>query len=845
MWRRLWRFFLGILIGFGIGIALLSFLAYLLRHQIWQWVQEQLSSQLSARITIRDFSVNGWQGFPALTVNLHDLTITTFQGETLFTSKKLSVYLDFYEVLIEKRYRVIGLRAERPYLRLHSDRAGLSAWNTLFRPSTDTTATTWHIETLTIRDGRLSYIDEKSRITLFLDSLSLKASLSHTPLMDTSWHFSARLQAILARLSTPTTPLLGPIPLSLQAQGAFMNAHQYMLIQNLRVTFAALNVNLSGHLQWKQAPPYLSLKIAQIAIDFEQLVRLWPSLPKEWPNWPGYITATGTLQGFVGQGHLPSIELQATLRQKKPFQIADYPLRTLHAKVRLYWHPLTAKESAFIVDSLQVSGQQDSLTGKGKYTFSTRLWSADVQGLLYLGSLRIFGLTTLQGKAQGKASAYTAPDRWELKFTGRLDSLRYDTFALASYEGQLSLRQTGETWHLQAQGQLTGLTYESLTISSADLKWGPDALTLTHLKGQYGTLRLEAPSLSLQPATEPWKQERLFISGYLYVPVLPFPLPLSQTNDSAQTSPALFLNLQLASDTLLWQRRVYGPLRASLRTGPDTLTLQIHHLGGFAHSTLQGTLKTLAPTENHTLWLLHLKAQNLHIPSVRKELPLLDSLFPLLPHLQGEVDAEVQATLPFARDRLLWTQARAQTNLLLKNFVVQECPYTYKFFSIIPLTDFKRIQVGQVHTRLSLQNGVIRLDTTYLHANEWRLWISGAHTLKNDLAYQLLVEVPRNLLLKGASQVANIVEEVEEERLRIAISVTGKADNPNFSWQIVTRKPEEKRRKRPESTSRDNAMSQGGLPVEAMPSEAPPAPPSKKSRPRKGKPALPVEESPR
>ncbi len=845
MWRRLLRFFLGILIGLGIGIALLSFLAYLLRHQIWQWVQEQLSSQLSARITIRDFSVNGWQGFPALTVHLHDLTIVTFQGETLFTSQKLSVYLNFYEALIEKRYRVIGLRAEMPYLRLHWDKAGLSAWNALFRPSTDTTATTWHIETLTIQGGRLSYTDEKSRITLFLDSLSLKASLSHTPLMDTSWHFSAHLQTILARLSTPTTPLLGPIPLSIQARGAFLDTHQHMLIQNLQATFAALNVNLSGHLQWKQALPYLRLKIAQIAIDFEQLVRFWPYLPREWPDWPGQILATGTLQGFIGQGYLPSIDLQATFRQKKPFKIADYLLRTLHARVRLHWHPITAKESAFIIDSLQVSGQQDSLTGKGKYTFSSRLWSAEVEGLLYLSTLRILGLTTLQGKAQGKASVYKAPDRWELNFTGRLDSLRYDTFALTSYQGQLSLAQTGQTWLVQARGQLTGFTYESLAISSANLKWSPDALTLTQLKGQYGTLRLEAPFLSLQPATEPWQQERLFISGYLYVPVLPFPLPISQTNDSAQTSPALFFNLQLAADTLLWQKGMYGPLRASLRTSPDTLVLQIHHLEGFARSTLQGTLKTLSPKENHTLWLLHLKAQNLHIPSLRKELPLLDSLFPLLPHLQGEVDTEIEGTLPFARAQLLWTQARAQTRLLLKNFVVHECPYTYKLFSIIPLTDFKRIQVGQVRTQLSLQDGVIRLDTTYLQANEWRLWISGSHTLKNDLAYHILVEVPRNLLLKGTSRVADIVNEVEGERLRIAISVTGKADNPTFSWQIVMKKPEERRSKRPESTLPGNPTSQEGLPMEAVPSQSPPAPPPKKSRPRKEKPALPVEESPR
>ena len=845
MGRHLLRFFLGVLIGLASGIALLSFLAYLLRHQIWHWVQQQLSSQLSARITIRDFSVNGWQGFPALTVSLHDLTIATFQGETLFTTRKLSAYLNFYEALIKKRYRIMGLRIDEPYLLLHWNRAGSSAWSTLFRPSTDTTATTWHIETLTIQNGRLSYTDEKSRITLLLDSLFLKASLSHTPLLDTTWHFKARLQTKLAHLSTPTTSTRGSIPLSLQAHGAFMETQQQMLIRHLRGTFSALQVNLSGHLQWKKALPYLNLKIAQIAIDFERLVRFWPHLPREWPNWPGQIAATGTLQGFVGQGYLPSIDLKATLHQKKPFKITDYLLRTLYAKVRLRWHPITAKESTFIIDSLQVFGEQDSLTGKGRYTFSTGLWSAEVQGLLHLSSLRILGLTTLQGKAQGKAFAHKAPDRWEVHFVGRLDSLRYDTLAVASYQGQLGLAQAGETWHLQAQGHLTGLTYALFTVSSADLRWGSEALTLTRLKGRYGDLRLEAPFLSLQPGIEPWRQDRLFISGYLYMPALSFPPPISYTEDSEQTSPAVLLNLQLAADTLLWQKGVYGPLRASLHSGPDTLTLQIHHLGGFARSTLQGTLTTLPPKENHTLWRLQLKAQNLHIPSLRKELSLLDSLFPLLPHLQGEANIEMNGTLPFSREQLLWTQARAQATLLLKNFVVLECPYTYKLFSIIPLTDFKRIQVGQVQTRLSLQDGVIRLDTTCLHANEWRLWISGSHTLKNDLAYQLLVEVPRNLLLKGGSRVSDIVEEAEGERLNIAISVTGKADNPNFSWHIAAKNPEKKRNKRPDLITFSNSFLQESLSVRAAPSQAPSVSPSGKSRPRKERPALPVEESPR
>ena len=845
MGRRILRFFLGILIGLGIGMLLLTFLAYLLRSQLWQWAQNQLSSQLAARITIRDFSVNGWQGFPALTLNLHDLSVATFQGETLFTCQKLSVYLNFYEALIEKRYRVMGLRVEAPSLRLHWNKAGASAWGAIFRPAADTTATTWHIEKLTIQSGRLSYIDEKSRICFTLDGLSLKASLSHTPLLDTTWHFSAHLHTTLHNLSTPTTPTLGPIPFSIQAQGTFLENHQQLLIQNLRGVFSVLRANLSGALQWKQKPLYLSLRIAQLSIDFDQLVRFWPHLPKEWPKWPGQITAAGTLQGFLGPGHLPTINLKATLNQKKFFKINDYLLHKLYAMVRLNWHPLSAKESTLIIDSLQVRGQEDSLVGKGKYTFSTQVWSVEAYGLLNLSSLRTIGLTTLQGKAQGKASAIKAPERWALTFVGRIDSLRYDTLALNSYKGQLSLGQAGETWNIQAQGQLTGLLYAPLTLSQADLKWTSEAITLTQLKGRYETLRLEAPFLTLRPGTEPWNQERLFLAGHLYLPKLPFPLPLPEASDTAQPAPTLFLNLHLAADTLLWQKGLYGPLRAALHTGPDTLTLQIENLGGFARSTLQGTLMSFSTANDHTIWTLQLKAQNLHIPTLRKELPVLDSLFPLLPHLQGEVTTEVKATLPFSRGQLLWTQAHAHATLHIKDFVVQECPYTYKLFSIIPLTDFKRIQVGQVRTQLSLQDGVIRFDTTHLNANEWRLWVSGSHTLKNDLAYHLLVEIPRNLLLKETSRVSDIVEETEGERLRIAIRITGKADNPNYSWQIVSGGSKHTKKKRTPLDIFGGLERRDSITVEGGPSRSPATSSPKKPRPKREKSGLPVEESPR
>ncbi len=839
MLRRLFQFLLGFLIGLVIGALFLGLLAYLLRDQLWKWAQDQLISQFSARIVVRDFSVDGWRGFPALTLTLYEPVLTTFSGETLFTSQRLAVYLNLYELLIERRYRITGVRAEAPYLCLRWDKAGRSVWQTVFRPSEDTTETAWHIEKLVLRKGHLRYIDERGHISFLLDSLSVKASINHTPHSDTTWHFTADIHTVLRQFAAPAVPALSALPLSVEVRGAFREKWQELLLYKLGGNLSALRVGLGGVLRWREGPLYVQLGIKRLYIDFARLGQLWPRLPSEWQTWPAHISAVGALQGFLGRGYFPAIRLQATLHQKKPFRIQDYALQTLYAKARLVWNPLSPGESLLTIDSLSVRGMTDSLTASGSYVFSVRKGVGRVQGQLALSTLRILGVVGFHGRVQGKATFQLGFPSWHLDFTGQIDSLRYDTLTIATYQGRLGLGQSQETWYTEAQGHLRELLYGELRLAHAELRWTTSAIVLSQAKGQYGTLRVEAPVLTLQPAIEPWRQKHLLLDGYLHLPVLPFPLPVSAGQTSGTTpTPDVSLHLQVAADTLLWQSRRYGPLRAVLQRGPDTLMLHIQHLSGFARGSLAGTILNFA-RGRQTIWDLRVKAQNLHIPTLRRDLPVLDSLFPLLPHLQGEVSADVRATLPLLGERLLWTEATGEAQLYLQHVVVAESPYTYKLFSIIPLTDFKRIQVGEVRTRLTLRDGVIQIDPTLLQANEWRLHVSGSHTLKNDLSYHLLVEIPRNLFLKNPSKVADIVEE-EEERLRIRIDVTGSAENPTFHWQPDSKKAQESSKSRivgPISPASPVQKDSQAVPTSgAFP---------KKRGPAREKPLLPVEESPR
>ena len=839
MLRRFLQFLLGFLIGLGIGIVSLGLLAYFLRDEIWQWAQGELSSRLAGRIRVRDFSVDGWRGFPALTLTLYEPVLTTFAGETLFTSQQLRVYLNLYELLIEKHYRITGVQAEAPYLGLRWDKAGRSVWQTIFRPSEDTTKTAWQIEKLILQRGRLRYIDEKSHVSFLLDSLNMNASINHTPHSDTTWYCTAEIRTALRQLTAPAISELSFSPLVLEMRGAFREKSQELIFHKLEGSFSALRVGLRGMLRWSEGPLYVQLGVRRLYIDFARLGQVWPHLPSQWQTWPGHISAAGTLQGFLGGGYFPAIRLHATFSQKKPFHIQGYALESLYAKTRLNWNPLSPGESLLTIDSLSVRSMADSLTARGRYVFFARKGEGTFEGQLALSSLCILGLTGLYGGVQGKAAFQIVPSSWRLDFTGQIDSLRYDTLSIAAYRGRLGLGQFQETWHIEARGHLWDLRYGELRLTHAEIQWTPTTLALGQLKGQYGNLRLEAPTLTLQPAIEPWKQKQLFLTGYLHLPVLPFPIPFSAERSLDTTpTPEVSLHLQIAADTLLWQSRGYGPLRAVLYKGPDTLMLHIQHLAGFARGNLNGTIQNFA-RGRQVIWNLQVKAQTLHIPTLRQDLPVLDSLFPLLPHLQGEVSADIYVTLPLLGERLLWTEATGQAYLHFQHFVVEESPYTYKLFSIIPLTDFKRIQVGEVRTRFTMRDGVIQIDTTLLQANEWRLQVIGFHTLRNDLQYHLLVEIPRNLLLKNSSQVADIVEE-EEDRLHIFIDITGTAENPIFRWQPASKKAQKSSRLPP--GERSSSASSGQKESQGAPSSGPS---SKRRGSVREKPALPVEERPR
>jgi hypothetical protein len=363
-------------------------------------------------------------------------------------------------------------------------------------------------------------------------------------------------------------------------------------------------------------------------------------------------------------------------------------------------------------------------------------------------------------------------------------------------------------WSLSGQGTLIQGQWKEIFIPHVQFSVTPTALTLYEGVIQHPAWTLHTSELRIQNYARLWDTTvpPLHLEGRLRLPKWMY---VSSDTGSPSSIPPFTANLDIRIDTFSWDARRYGPIEGRVRWLPDTLFVDLHRLEGVAGGKLKGRI-----VKEASHWRLQGELTRLSLEKLHKEWPELDTLFPLLPHLRGIASGMFEASFSMRRNRLAWAEAQGSFSLLLSDFVVVESPYTYRLFSLIPLTDFKRIEVGRVEARCALTEGVLRLDTTYLQANRWRMQVAGSHTLQGELAYDLLVEVPRVLLDKSSSRIQEWVEETEGDRLRLAIQVRGTAEDPSFRWKTAGSTSTPSKSDKEEPTSRKKRKARSPLPVE-------------------------------
>ncbi|MCS7163164.1 MAG: hypothetical protein NZ958_07580 [Bacteroidia bacterium] len=742
----------GLALGILGGIAILVGFIYFNRARLLEWAKAELRRQFSAELTFQEIRLSGLRTLPYLALEVIDLSLCTARGESLFVAARAFLYLNFWEALIEEKYRIWALRLEAPTLWIRYDRYGRTPWSRLFNSTKDSAETSWVLERLEVRGGRLIYEDKALRVQA---QLRVKAMEAHWAYRAGQWEVIGQVVGEVQSFSYRGTLWLTQKPFTLR--GPLVYEGGWLLTQRLEGRVGGLKADLEGGIQIEADPPRVSLRLREVALDWDEMRTWWPQQPPELQDMPLKLTVAGEIVGLAGRGRLPRLKLKGNALLTKSFSTRGYNIEQLYVSGGIKWDFDYPAFSRLEIDSLWlIGGIGDTLRAQGVYTFAKTQGQATLQGSVRLEALRVWSVPYADSIA------------------GRLQATLHCTYT----EGR---------WQVQGQGILTDAYLPRLYVAKGYFSLSPECLFVREATIRYADLTLNVAHLSLCPYLafqDSTYRGPVEVEGRIHCPFLPLEafLAPAPTSESPAPLPPLQGRLHLTVDTLRWRQNFYGP--AEIVAEKDSLGWRFPRfsLQGLGRGSLQGR-----GAYHPESWEIAGLFQGLQLEALHAELPELDTLFPLLPHLQGRVSGELEAFIPLHRGAPRWSSARAQLALRLENFVVVESPYTYELFALVPLTDFRRIVVGDVTARLSLAEGVVRLDTTWLQANRWRMRIAGAHTLRGEIAYDLLVEVPRVLLDKSMARVKDLVEETEGDRLRLAIYVGGTTQQPRFRGRLASR----------------------------------------------------------
>lgn len=763
--RRIIRGILGVIIGIFIAVGGIALLIYLSREKLVAWVITEVGKSISARIHIQAVKVGSLRALPDLGIRVKGLLMQTQQGETLFTAQEVLLHLNLWEALVEGKYRVRGLTMDEPRCWFIYDKKGHSPWDdiTLNSQTGEGEASPWALEQVVVNTGALIYRDRQVDFGLNLLITRLEAEIRG---QSGAIKISGRSDGLIQYISHRKKVWLDRQNFALA--GDITYEAPWLVFSPLEVGVAGLSARLGGGIRLGQERPDLSLRIEALQLDLSRIKTWWPEVPEELAHLNGALSGQGDLIGPAGKGKLPRLRLVANLHTSQPFSVQDYICHAIHARGRIEWDAELPRQSFIVVDTFFLAGgERDTVYLNGTYNLGLDKVAMNFGAHLDLASLR----------------------NWKVPYA---DSLSGEIWV------QGAATRTKNHWQLSGRGSLHQVAWPSGTIEQLAFELTPHQLKLSEMNMRYGDMQIRAPYLEIESYARLWDTSAapLFLRGQVFLPRLSFFSTQSTSGRSVPWQSDILVQI----DTFRWGEVVCGPIRGRFLRERDTFRIVGAEIKGVANGQITMT-GTFAPTYVQGQGSF----QAIDLERLHQQLAGLDTLFPLLKHMRGTISGHLRAYLPFRQEKLKWAEAEGELTANLRNVVILESPYTYELFSLIPLTDFKRIEIGHVETKLTLREGILRTDTTWLQANRWRMRVAGAHTLQGELAYDLLVEVPRILLDKSTQRVAEFVEESEGERLRLYVTVSGTTQAPKFSWKTrqvgpkratQSPEPEKKQKKR-------------------------------------------------
>ncbi|MDZ4844657.1 MAG: AsmA-like C-terminal region-containing protein [Chitinophagales bacterium] len=268
-------------------VLLLGFLIaapFIFKGKLIEIAKKELNNQLNAKVDFKDVGISIFKDFPNLTLSLHELSIVNnapFEGDTLAAIGSFAVSVDIMSVINGDVVDIKGIFINQPDLNVRVLKDGTANYNIMKaaeteKKTTESSAVKIKLNTIQISDGNILYNDKQGDMSATLSNLNFKGNGDFT---QDIFDFNTQTTIEKASVFSGSIAYLNKANLDLKLDlGVDMINSKYTFKDNT-VRINALVLGLDGWLSDKKKDQYdMDLKFSAKETSFKNLLSLVPAI---------------------------------------------------------------------------------------------------------------------------------------------------------------------------------------------------------------------------------------------------------------------------------------------------------------------------------------------------------------------------------------------------------------------------------------------------------------------------------------------------------------------------------------------------------------------------------------
>ena len=789
-----------ILKGFGVFLLLsiitLAAVPFLFKDKIKELVVKAINDKVDAKVAFDDVDLSLFKSFPNANVTIDKISIINkapFAGDTLFYAGEVNLKMSIKELFKKdgETMKVDGFYSENGVVNIIFNKDGVGNFDIALKDEKENDPSeskpfALNLKKYEIKNLRFTYLDEKSKIKMVVDSLDHEGTGNFAAQkLDLVTKSSAKLSLVMDKMQ-----YMKNVSLNLDAVlGIDLDKQKYTFKEN-KALINQLPLEFDGFIQMLKNGQEYDLKFKTPTSSFKNFLGLVPEAYAGNLNTvktTGDFKVDGTVKGALTDTTIPKFNIEIASNNAS-FQYPDLPksVQNIVIDTRIINETGLMNDTYVNLDKLSFRIDQDVFNAKAniKNISQNALVNAELKGVINLANV---------------TKAY--PVKLEKPLSGILKADVVTKFDMKSVE-------TSQYQNIQNSGNisLTGFNYagpemaKPIQIKQATVAFNPNQIRLNQLDAVTGKSDIKVTGTLDNFYGFVFKKQVLkgnftMNSNQLLVSDFMTPTTPESTKGNAKPKGAVkipaFLDCAITANanTVVYDNLTLKAVSGKMIIKDEAVKLENVKTNIFdGQIGVNGTVSTkgAVPSFNMDLGL-----NTVDIAKSFTQLDMLKSIAPIAGVISGKLNSTIKLSgnldakemTPDLKTisgdlvgQLLSTSVNAKNSNLLN-----------ALDSNLKFVDLDKLNLNNLKAHLSFDNGKVNVKPFDIKYQDIKVTVGGQHGFDQSMNYNLKFDVPakylgsdvNKLLAKLSPSDANKIESVPVNAI-----LTGNFKSPKVSTDL-------------------------------------------------------------